>query len=230
MSEGYMFASYEEAAEKLLEILPTHQMEDENWILMALSLAAVPMANFISNSTGLSFDIMFSEPIFAPNNPECIIGVVSESEEIVTQSALIDSFGIKMDYVYGEAKRKYEESILKKIYKYRKGASLAELKGRNVLLLDIGCESGMRALASMKTAISKRAKSASFAVPVIAQNTAAILESEVDGIFYLSRMANFVCTDFYYKTKEEELDCEEILNILESSKYYISFQKSQGDE
>ncbi|MDR0762430.1 MAG: sodium:proton antiporter [Campylobacteraceae bacterium] len=230
MSGEYMFSSYEEAAKKLLEILPTHQMEDEDWILMALSLASVPMANFISNSTGLSFDIMFSEPIFAPNNPECIIGVVSESEEIVTQSALIDSFGIKLDYVYGEAKRKYEESILKKIYKYRRGAPLAELKGRSVLLLDIGCESGMRVLASMKTAISKRAKSASFGVPVIAQNTAAMLESEVDGIFCLSRMANFVCTDFYYKTKEEELDGEEILNILKSSKYYISFQKSQGDE
>lgn len=225
-----MFASYEEAAAKLLEILPVHQMEDENWTVMALSLASVPIANFISNDTGLSFDIMFSEPIFAPNNSECIIGVVSETEEIITQSALIDSFGIKLDYVYGEAKRKYEENILKKIYKYRKGTPLAELKGRSVLLLDIGCESGMRALASMKTAISKLAKSASFAVPVIAQNTAAMLESEVDGIFCLSRISNFVCTDFYYKTKEEDLDCEEVLNILESSKYYISFQKSQGDE
>ncbi|MDR3177757.1 MAG: sodium:proton antiporter [Campylobacteraceae bacterium] len=230
MSEGYMFTSYEEAAEKLLEILPIRQMQDEEWVIMALSLAAIPMANLISRSEALDFDIMFSEPIFAPNNPECIIGVVSESEEIVMQTALIDSFGIKLDYVYGEAKRKYEESILKKIYKYRKGASLAELKGRSVLLLDIGCESGMRALASMKTAISEKAKSASFAVPVIAQNTAAMLESEVDGIFCLSRMANFVGTDFYYKTKEEELECEEILNILESSKHYISFQKSQGDE
>ncbi|MDR2080961.1 MAG: sodium:proton antiporter [Campylobacteraceae bacterium] len=230
MSEGYMFASYEEAAAALLEILPVHQMEDEDWILMALSLASVPMANFISNNTGLSFDIMFSEPLFAPNNPECIIGVVSESEEIVTQNALIDSFGIKLDYIYGEAKRKYEESILKKIYKYRKGASLAELKGRGVLLLDIGCESGMRALASMKTAISEKAKSASFAVPVIAQNTAAMLESEVDGLFCLSRIANFVNTDFYYKSKEEDLNCEEILDILKSNKHYISFQKSQGDE
>jgi putative phosphoribosyl transferase len=230
MSEGYMFASYEEAAEKLLEILPVHQMEDEDWILMALSLASVPMANLISRSTALSFDILFSEPIFAPNNPECIIGVVSESEEIVTQTALIESFGINLDFVYGEAKRKYEENILKKIYKYRKGAPLVNLKEKNVLLLDIGCESGMRALASMKTVISEKAKSSSFAVPVIAQNTAAMLESEVDGLFCLSRIANFVNTDFYYKTKEEDLNCEEILDILESNKYYISFQKSQGDE
>ncbi|MDR1976007.1 MAG: sodium:proton antiporter [Campylobacteraceae bacterium] len=230
MGEGYMLSSYEEGAEKLLEILPSAQMKSEDWIVMALSLAAIPMANLISRNLSLDFDIMFSEPIFAPNNPECIIGVVSESEEIITQSALIDSFGIKLDYVYGEARRKYEESILKKIYKYRRGAPLADLKTRSVLLLDIGCESGMRALASMKTAISKRAKSASFAVPVIAQNTAAMLESEVDGLFCLSRIANFVSTDFYYKTEEKDLDCEEILNILKSSKYYLSFQKSQGDE
>ncbi|MDR2100747.1 MAG: sodium:proton antiporter [Campylobacteraceae bacterium] len=230
MSEGFMFASYEAAAEKLLDMLPMHQMEDEEWILMALSLASVPMVNFISNSVDLPFDIMFSEPIFAPNNPECIIGVVSESEEIVMQTALIESFGIKLDYIYGEAKRKYEESILKKIYKYRKGAPLANLKGKNVLLMDIGCESGMRALVSMKTAILEKVKSASFAAPVIAQNTAAMLESEVDGLFCLSRIANFVNTDFYYKSKEEDLNCDEILKILESNKHYISFQKSQGDE
>ncbi|MDR3178071.1 MAG: sodium:proton antiporter [Campylobacteraceae bacterium] len=224
-----MFETRLEAAEKMFEVLPIKQMQDEDWVLMSLSLNAVCITDYISKKSGLDYDILFSELIFAPNNPECIIAIVSENEEIVIQNALVESFGINLDFIYAEAKRKYEENILKNIYKYRKGAALPLLTGKNVLLVDDGCESGMRALVSLKTVIAEHVKSASFAAPVIAQNTAFMLDSETDGLFCFSRVANFVNTDFYYK-KDSEFSQEEILNILESSKHYISFQKSQGDE
>ncbi|MDR2342818.1 MAG: sodium:proton antiporter [Campylobacteraceae bacterium] len=224
-----IFESRLEAAEKIFEILPIKQMQDEDWVLLSLSLDSVFMVDYISKKSGLDYDILFSEPIFAPNNPTCIIAIVSENEEIAIHDVLVESFEINLDFIYGEAKRKYEESILKNIYKYRKGASLPLLTGRNVLLVDDGCESGMRALVSLKTVIAEHVKSASFAAPVIAQNTALMLDNETDGIFCFSRIANFVNTDFYYK-KENEFSQEEILKILESNKHYISFQKSQGDE
>jgi putative phosphoribosyl transferase len=225
----YRFESHLEAAEKLFEILPVKQMQDENWILLALSLDAVLMTDFISKKSGLDYDILFNEFIFAPNNQSCIVAIVSENEEIITQNALVESFGINLDFIYGEAKRKYEENILKNIYKYRKGSSLPLLTGKSVLLIDDGCEGGMRALVSLKTVIAEHVKSASFAVPIIAQDTALMLEGETDRLFCFSRVANFVSTDFYYK-KEDKFSQDEILNILESSKHYISFQKSQGDE
>ncbi|MDR1554510.1 MAG: sodium:proton antiporter [Campylobacteraceae bacterium] len=226
----YRFESRLEAAEKIFEILPVSQMQDEDWVLLALSLDAVSITDYISRKSSLDYDILFNEPIFAPNNPSCIIAIVSENEEVVIQEALVESFGINLDFIYGEAKRKYEESILKNIYKYRKGSSLPLLTGRKVLLIDDGCESGMRAMVSLKTVIAEYVKSASFAAPIMAQNTALMLDNETDGLFCFSRVANFVSTDFYYKTKEEDLNCDEILKILESSKHYISFQKSQGDE
>jgi putative phosphoribosyl transferase len=226
---AYRFESRLEAAEKMFEVLPIQQMQDEDWILLALSLNAVCIADYISKKSGLDYDILFNELIFAPNNPTCIIAIVSENEEIVIQEALVDSFEINLDFIYGEAKRKYEENILKNIYKYRKGSSLPLLTGRKVLLIDDGCESGMRALVSLRTVIAEYVKSASFAAPIIAQDTALMLDSETDGLFCFSRIANFVNTDFYYK-KESEFSQEEILKILESNKHYISFQKSQGDE
>ncbi|MDR1461483.1 MAG: sodium:proton antiporter [Campylobacteraceae bacterium] len=226
---AYRFESHLEAAEKMFEILPIKQMQDENWVLLALSLDAVFIADYISKKSALDYDILFNELIFAPNNPTCMIAIVSENEEIVMQEALVKSFEINLDFIYGEAKRKYEENILKNIYKYRKGASLPLLTGKNVLLIDDGCESGMRALVSLKTVIAEHVKSASFATPIIAQDTALMLDSETDGLFCFSRVANFVSTDFYYK-KENEFSQDEILKILESNKHYISFQKSQGDE
>ncbi|MDR3345707.1 MAG: sodium:proton antiporter [Campylobacteraceae bacterium] len=225
----YQFSSHQEAAEKLYEVLPVSQMQDEDWLLLALSLNAVPIVDYISRKADLEYDFLFNESIFAPNNPLCMIAIVSETEEIVIQEALVESFGINLDFIYGEAKRKYEESILKNIYKYRKGASIPLLTGRNVLLVDDGCESGIRVLVALKTVISEHVKSASFAAPIIAQNTASMLESETDGLYCFSRVANFVSTDFYYK-KEDEFSQEDILKILEANKRFVSFQKSQGDE
>jgi putative phosphoribosyl transferase len=223
------FSSHEDAAEKLLDVLPTQEMDDEDWLILALSKNALPIVDYISRRTGAKFDFLFSEPLVAPSNPECLIGVVSESEEIVIQEALVESFGISLDFIYGEAKRKYEESILKTIYKYRKGASIPVLTNKNVLLVDDGCESGMRALSSLKTVLAARVRSAQFAAPIIPHNTAAMLESEFDGIYCVSRVVNFVNTEFYY-SDYEQIAAEEVLKILESNRHFVSFQKSQGDE
>ena len=46
--------------------------------------------------------------------------MVSETEEIVINDILINSFDINLDYIYGDAKRKHEDKILSYIYRYRK--------------------------------------------------------------------------------------------------------------
>lgn len=225
----FLFASYKDAAEKLYDVLPIPQMQDEEWLLLCLSPSAASIVDFISRKAELEFDFVFSESIYAPNNNTCIIAVVSETEDVVIQEALTSCFGISLDFIYGEAKRKYEENILKNVYKYRKGASLPEITNKNVLLIDEGAESGMRVLAASKTVLAERAKSVSFAAPIIPQDTASMLETELDGIYACSRVVNFVNTEFYYK-KENILTQEEILKILESNKFFVPFQKSQGDE
>ena len=50
--------------------------------------------------------------------------------------ALIDSFEISEDYVYGEAQRKYDEEVLSYVYKYRKGKESPYLWRENMLMLD----------------------------------------------------------------------------------------------
>ncbi|MBE0494947.1 MAG: sodium:proton antiporter [Campylobacterales bacterium] len=224
-SEALRFENRADAITKMIELLPVHQMCHEGWVVVAISAEGVPVAEGIAKKLGLGYDLLFTEAIYAPNNPECQIAMVSETEEIVIHTELVDSFGINLDFIYGEAHRKYEEKVLKYVYKYRKGDLIGSLKGKNVLLVDEGCETGLTVLTCIKTAISAGARSVSYATPVIASNVVAGLEAVVDEIFTVFRVANFVDVDFYYRTKEPLVQ-EAVKAIIEASSNYLPFQKT----
>ena len=213
-----------EAANKLLEILPTEQMQKDDWLIVAISGDGVPIANHIAKKLGLYYDVLFTEAVLAPNNKECEIAMVSETEEIVIVNELVEAFDINLDFIYGEAHRKYEEKILKYVYKYRKGDLIGSLENKNVLLVDEGCETGLTVLTSIKTAINAQAKSVAYATPIIPSNVASSLETVTDEVFTVYRVANFVDVDFYYRTTKL-MDSDAIKDVIENSPNYLPFQK-----
>jgi putative phosphoribosyl transferase len=102
---------------------------------------------------------------------------------------------------------------------------IKSLKGKNVLLVDEGCETGLTVLTAIKTAINEGAKSVSYATPVIATNVYMSLEAVVDEIFTAYRVANFVDVAFYYQDASP-LESEKVKAIIDASPYYLPFQKS----
>lgn len=224
-----IFEDREDAALKLLEILPVSKMRDEDWLIVALSPQSISMAEFLAKKLQLCYDILFTEAVYAPNNPNCEIAMVSENEEVVIHERLIDSFGIEIEYVYGEAHRKYEEKILKNVYSYRKGELISSLHKRNVLFIDEGCETGFTALIAIKTAMSSKVNSIIYATPLMPTDVATDLESVADEVYTVYHVANFVNTDFYYKQKKK-LQKDELKGIVENSTYYLPFRKLQEQE
>jgi putative phosphoribosyl transferase len=136
----------------------------------------------------------------------------------------VESFGINLDFIYGEAHRRYEEKILSKVYKYRKGDLIGSLEGKNVLLVDEGCETGMTVMTATKTAINLRAKSVVYVTPVLPANVAYALEPVIDEMFSVHKVSNFVDVEFYY-SKLQELSSEDVIEIIKNSKHYLPFQK-----
>lgn len=218
------FEDRSNAAEKLLDILPKERMQKDEWLLVSVSTQAVPIADMIAEKLNLKYDLLFCEHICAPNNKNCVIGMVSETEEIVLHSELVNSFGINLDFIYGEAHRQYEEKILPKVYKYRKGDLIGSLEGKNVLLIDEGCETGMTIMVAVKTVIHGGAKSVAYATPLISSDVAVSLDSVIDEIFTVNKIVNFVNVDFYYQMLKE-LDADAVLKIINTSKNYLPSQK-----
>lgn len=218
--EKVQFEDRKDATRKLLDILPVQQMIEEEWIVVSISTGGVLTAKEIGKEIQAPFDFLFTEPIPAPNNPECHVAMVSETEEIVIHEALIESFGITLDYIYGEAHRRYEEKILKYIYRYRKGQTIRSLQEKNVLLVDEGIDTGLTMMAAVKTAIAMNAKSVSFAVPVMPLDVKEMIEEVIDEVYCFHMPYDFVDVPYYYKKiaplKEAEVD--EMLKDIQNTK------------
>ena len=173
---NYKFVDREEATMQLCSILPKEKMQRENWLLIALSLGAVVMAEKISKELSLEYDILILMPILAPNNNECQIAMVSETQEIVLHGNLVRSFEISKDFIYAESERKVNSEILRDRGKLRKSLSFSDVKNRNILLIDDGCETGLSILCALKSMINLEAKKVSLALPLIPDDLFSILD------------------------------------------------------
>jgi putative phosphoribosyl transferase len=194
-----IFKDRKDALGKLLEVMPVSQMQERDYIVVASSMRGVIFAQDIAKALNAPMDFLFSEPILAPNNPECQIGMVSETKEIVIYEQLLNSFDISVDFIYGEATRKFEEKILKNIYKYRKGATISSMGDKDVLFVDEGIDSGLTIMLSVKSAYAQKARTVSVATPVVPNEVLVPLESVTDEVFYLYKPADFIDTAYYYK-------------------------------
>ena len=205
-----------DAKDALLDVIPMQKFRDESWKLVALSAGGLKLSALLKSRYHNEMDFLFSEPILAPNNAECELARVSEQEEIVINEELINSFDIKYDYIYGEAKRKHEEKILANVYKYRKGRAFFSVENEVVLLVDDGCETGLKFMTALKTILSQKPKAVYIAVPVLPSDVLELLEPYADDIYYLHNIDDYVNTKQYYK-EFEIIDDEEIEKLLEGN-------------
>jgi len=202
-----------DAAIQLIDALPIERIRSEQWKVIGVSSGGLKIASTVAARAGVNVDILFSEAIYAPVNPECELGRVSETEEIVVNEELVDAFSIQYDYIYGEAHRKHEEKILSSIYQFRKGAQFPNLKDEHVLLIDEGCESGLKLMTGIKTAMAMDAKAVFVAIPVAPKSVAEALNQIVDESFIVHEVSDYVKTYCYYKdfTGVSDDEIEEIL-------------------
>jgi len=203
----------EDAAQKLRDVIPLQKLKEEEWNIVAVSKGGLELASFIKGKLKNNLEILFSEAVMTPNNPECEVARVSETEEIVLNEELINSFEIQYDYIYGEAHRKHEEDILSYIYKYRKGKPFPNMGNEVVLLVDEGSETGSKFMTALKTILAQKPKAVYIAAPVLPSDVLELLETFADDIFFLYDIDDYVETALYYENLET-MDDEKIEEIL----------------
>lgn len=209
------FEDREDASKQLIETLPIDFLSKNECVVIGISEGGVYFADQIAKAIDAQMDILLTEPIMAPNNPELAIAMISETEEVVMHKALIDAFEISEDYVYGEAKRKYEEEVLAYVYKYRKGKDLLSLEGKYVVLADECIETGLTMLVALKSVIARGAKNIYIATPILDQAVYQNLLSVCDGVFCPHKIQDYISIEYYYN-HFEKLNFEEIISIIKA--------------
>ena len=200
--EKFTFKDREDAYLQLCDNLPLENMLEENWHVLATSLGGVPIAKKIAKKLDSSFDYIFTHKIFASNNSECEIAIVTETSEVVIHEELMKSFALNLKSIYKKADEIYESNIIDYKQKYRDGKDLVELVDANVLLVDEGLNTGLTMMACIKSIIAKGAKSICVAVPVLPTVTVNDIEAIADDLYYVKSIDHFVSIDFYYDDLE----------------------------
>jgi putative phosphoribosyl transferase len=188
----------EEMVYKLNEIIYKEIFKD--LIILSINERSIFLSREIGLKNGfIEGDLLFIEPIFSPINKEIIIGNISELNDLVVIDELKKSFDITDDYIYNEANRVYEEKIIPKMHKFRIGESIISIENKNVLLIDLGINTGLTMLNAIKSCINAKAMKINIAVPFVSKEAADKLENMVDNLFYIHKIEDYVDTEFYIK-------------------------------
>ena len=210
--KNIMFENREDAFNSLHKILPIDEMMQEEWLVLAASAGAVPIAILMAKKLKAKFDFLFTEKIFASKNNECEIAIVTETQEIVIHEELMRSFSLNLEEIYKEADNIYNGEIKDYKAKYRNSLDIMNLSDKNVLLVDEGLNTGLTMMACIKSVISERAKSICVAVPILPEVTINDIETIADDLYYVEAPAHFLSIDFYYK-ELEEIDLDDIQKL-----------------
>ncbi|MCF6205990.1 MAG: hypothetical protein L3J47_03730 [Sulfurovum sp.] len=220
------FENRKDAAAQLIETLPLELLRANETVVIGVSEGGVYFADQIARAVDAQMDILLTEPILAPNNPEVAIAMISETEEVVMHKALIDAFDINEDFVYNEAQRKYDEEVLSYVYRYRKGKDLLSLKGKYVVLADECIETGLTMMVALKSVIAREAKNIYIATPILDRTVYENLLAVCDDVFCPHKIQDYISIEYYYKVFLRP-DFDEILQIVES---YEKFEKTTESE
>ena len=197
------FKNREVAAYRLLDVLPIDSMRLEDWTVISSSYGGFEIAKIVAKALNSKYDMMFSEKIYAPNNEECEIAVVTEHEEVLIHEELIKAFDISLDYVYAKSKQVYDESIVKTVNRFRHGEKIQKFENKNVLIVDEGINTGLTVMSCIKTAINLKAKSISVATPILPTASIPTIESIADDLYYIKKLDHFVAINFYYDSLDD---------------------------
>ena len=214
-NSNIIFKNRDDAASELIDLIPEELFDSGESVVVGVSEGGVYFADKISTAFNADMDILLTEPIMAPNNSELPIAIVSETEDVVMDRALVSAFDIDEDYIYSEANRKYEDAILSYVYKYRKGIPLRSLSGKYVILVDESIETGLTMTIALKSMIEMGVKSIYVAAPVLDQTVYDNLLNMCDGVFCPNRIRDYISIEYYYETLEK-LDFETLEKIIEA--------------
>lgn len=210
MNHKEIFDNRDMATQKLLNVLPEELASAHNTLFIGINLGGAYIAQKLGEHFNQANDILLSQHIKTPNNEQQTIAIVTESEDIVIHHQLLYSFDISEDFIYNEARRKYDHEILDMRYKIRQGDDLVDVKDKTVILVDDAVETGFSMYGAIKSMISLGAKSIYLLTPIIDKIAYSNLLSICDGIYSPNRVINYVSTEHYYK-KLKELSYKDII-------------------
>jgi len=184
----------------------------DNVVIMAIPRGGVPVANEIAENLALPLDIFSVKKIGVPGNEELALGAVTEEGKAFYNGDIISHYGID-DIELNRITIKAQEKALHQAKVLRGGRKKAELKNKNVVLVDDGIATGATIKAAIQLLRLHAVKRILLTIPVCSQESWDELKDLVDDIYILDLPPRFVAVSRHYKYFPQVSDGE-VIRIL----------------
>lgn len=178
-------------------------------LVLAIPRGGVVVGQALAEALNSPLDIILVKKIGAPNNPELAIGAVGAFGEPTIDEELAKKTGADDNYIKNQiSKIKIEIQEREKIF--RSDKLPLDLKDKIVILTDDGVATGSTIVAAINILRQQNPKRIIVAVPVIARDSLAKIESVADEVVYLEAPEMFFAVGQFYQDFLQITDAEVI--------------------
>lgn len=209
--DGDGFVDRSEAGKMLALELNQYKYQN-NALVLALPKGGVLVAREVAHRLSVPLDVLVVRKLNHPISPEFGIGAISEAGVVVFDPDKVSLTNLSPRDIV-EILEKGEEELSQKIYQYRQGKPLPEMKDKTVIIIDDGLATGVTAKAVVMAVNKHQPKRLIYASPVCADENARKLEADCDRVVCLLRPRNMIAVGNYYEYFNQISD-EEVKNVL----------------
>lgn len=194
------------------------KFKDENPVIVALPRGGVVIGFEVAKLLKAPLDVIVARKIGAPFYPELGIGAIAPNGIKILDKNLIKSLNV--------SERALEEIIAQETIEmkrrselYRENATITDLAGKTVIVVDDGLATGISAKASIMSIKGMFPKRIILAIPVSPPDTANEFRKNVDEFICLHEPQEFYAVGAFYEDFRQISDDEVILLLKEAKEF-----------
>ncbi len=205
------FRDRNDAGKQLAQAL-AEKYQDADGVIYPLPRGGLPLGMEVARALNMPMDLIIPRKIGHPFNPEYAICAVSESGETVCNERELAR--VEKPWFEQRVKEEREESRRRR-QRYLAGREPVPIEGKTAILVDDGIATGLTMRAAIKDARARKAGHIVVAIPVVPQDTAELLATEVDDVVALSVDAYYLGAVGAYYDNFGQLSDEEVVEMMQ---------------
>ena len=204
-----LFVDRLDAADKLAQALSRYG--GQHPLVLAIPRGAVPMGALLARRLQGELDVVLVRKLSAPGCPEFAIGAVDESGRMY-EAPHAQVWGATPDYLESE-RRLQEREIHRRRSLYTPGRTMADAKGRIVIVVDDGLATGATMISALHAIREHRPARLVCAVPVASPDSLDQVRPLADEVVCLHAPAGFSAVGQFYQ-RFPQVDDDEVVAML----------------
>ncbi|MEV4129946.1 phosphoribosyltransferase family protein [Nocardia sp. NPDC049707] len=183
-------------------------LHDHNVVVLGVPRGGVPVAYEVARALDAPLDLVVVRRLGVPGRPEIAFGAVGEHDVRVRNAAVARRYGLTAAEM-ARIEHDELEALAEQVERLRAGCIRIPLLGRPVVIVDDGVSTGATARAACRIARLGGARRVVWAVPVIARDMVAALNTVANEVIRLETPVRLFAIGQWYRrygyTSEHEV-------------------------